>query len=75
MRRFLFSTIHNMAVMIDRERAGREASPTAAVIDNQSVKAPAAKNRGFDANKQRIDISEAMIHIALGALLVRRIAH
>ncbi|WP_273795186.1 IS5 family transposase [Brucella intermedia] len=52
MRRFLFVTLHNMAVMIDREQAGREASPTAAVIDSQSVKAPAAKNRGFDANKK-----------------------
>lgn len=52
MRRFLFSTIHNMAAMIDRERAGREASPTAAVIDSQSVKAPSAKSRGFDANKK-----------------------
>ncbi len=52
MRRFQFSTIHNMAVMIDRERAGREASPTAAVIDSQSVKAPAAGSRGFDANKK-----------------------
>jgi transposase len=52
MRRFLFVTIHNMAVMIDREHAGREASPTAAVIDSQSVKAPAARNRGFDANKK-----------------------
>lgn len=52
MRRFLFATIHNMAVMIDRERAGREASPSAAVIDSQSVKAPAAESRGFDANKK-----------------------
>jgi transposase len=40
MRRFLFRTIHDLAVMVDRERAGREASPTAAVIDSQSVNAP-----------------------------------
>ena len=26
-RRFLFQTIHDMALMVDRERAGREASP------------------------------------------------
>jgi putative transposase len=52
MRRFLFRTIHDLAVMVDRERAGREASPTAAVIDSQSVKAPAAQDRGFDANKK-----------------------
>ena len=28
-RRFLFQTIHDVALMLDRERAGREASPTA----------------------------------------------
>src|SRR3954447_21061345 len=39
-RRFLFQTIHDVALMVDRERAGREASPSAAVIDSQSVKAP-----------------------------------
>jgi putative transposase len=38
-RRFLFHTIHDIAVMMDRERAGREASPSVAVIDSQSVKA------------------------------------
>ena len=40
MRRFLFETIHDMAVMIDRECVGREASPSGGVIDRQSVKAP-----------------------------------
>ena len=38
--------------MVDRERAGREASPSAAVIDSQSVKAPQAKTRGYDAAKK-----------------------
>ena len=38
--------------MIDRERAGREASPSAGVLDSQSIKAPAAKKRGFDAGKK-----------------------
>lgn len=52
MRRFLFETIHDVALMIDRERAGREASPTAGVIDSQSVKAPAAQVRGYDAGKK-----------------------
>ena len=51
MRRFLFETIHDVALMIDRERAGREASPSAGVIDSQSVKAPAARARGYDAGK------------------------
>jgi transposase len=51
-RRFLFQTIHDVALMVDRERAGREASPSAAVIDSQSVKAPHAKTRGYDAGKK-----------------------
>ena len=51
-RRFLFQTIHDVALMLDRERAGREASPSAAVIDSQSVKAPQAKTRGYDAGKK-----------------------
>jgi hypothetical protein len=38
MRRFLFETSHDVALMIDRERAGREAGPSAGIIDSQSVK-------------------------------------
>lgn len=38
--------------MLDREQAGREASPTAAVMDSQSVKAPGASARGYDAGKR-----------------------
>ncbi len=53
MRRFLFQTIHDLALMCDRERAGREVSPSAGVIDSQSVKAPAAgARRGYDAGKK-----------------------
>jgi len=51
-RLLLFRTIHDVALMLDRERQGREASPTAGVIDSQSVKAPAAKQRGYDAGKK-----------------------
>ncbi len=51
-RRFLFQTVHDVALMVDRERAGREASPSAAVIDSQSVKAPHAETRGYDAGKK-----------------------
>src|SRR5476649_275517 len=51
-RRFLFQTIHDVALMLDRERAGRQASPTAGVIDSQSVKAPQAEKRGYDAGKK-----------------------
>lgn len=38
--------------MLDRERVGREASPTGGVLDSQSVKAPAARQRGFDGGKK-----------------------
>ena len=51
-RRFLFQTIHDVALMLDRERVGREASPTGGVIDSQSVKAPEAKTRGYDAGQE-----------------------
>ncbi len=43
---------HDVALMLDRQRSGREASPTGGVIDSQSVKAPAAKTRGYDAGKK-----------------------
>lgn len=53
MRRFLFQTIHDLLLMLDRERAGREASPSAAVVDSQSVKAPSARGGGgYDAAKK-----------------------
>ena len=38
--------------MLDRERQGREQSPSAAVIDSQTIKAPSAQERGFDAAKK-----------------------
>lgn len=38
--------------MLEREGADREASPTAAVIDSQSIKAPHARTRGYDAGKK-----------------------
>ena len=54
-RLMLFRSIHNIAVMIDREREGREASPTAGVLDSQTVKAPAAgAERGYDGAKRTV---------------------
>src|SRR5215207_6946938 len=51
-RRLLFRTIHDVALMLDRERTGRDASPSAGVLDSQSVKAPMARERGYDAGKK-----------------------
>ena len=52
-RRLLFRTLHDVALMLDRERVGREASPSAGILDSQSVKAPTAPHGGgYDAAKQ-----------------------
>ncbi len=51
-RILLFQTIHDVAVMLDREGEGRSPHPTGGVIDSQSVKAPSASARGFDAAKK-----------------------
>lgn len=52
MRRLLFRTIHDVALMLDRERVGREASPSGGVLDSQTIKAPFAETRGFDGAKK-----------------------
>ena len=49
----LFERINHLLVMADRERVGRDASPTAAVIDSPSVKTTESGGpRGYDAGKK-----------------------
>lgn len=49
----LFEKINHALVMMDREEAGREASPSGAIIDSQSVKTTESGGpRGYDAGKK-----------------------
>lgn len=48
----IWQAINHRLVMLDRERTGRSASPTAAVLDSQSIRtAEAGGPRGYDAGK------------------------
>jgi hypothetical protein len=72
-----------VALIIDRERSGRKANASAGIVDSQSIKASAAKARGFGAGKKivgrkrhiAVDTDGRLLMVATGSLLLRRIAH
>ncbi len=54
--------IDHCLVMADREKAGREASPTLAIVDAQSVKGDAPQGaRGYDAAKKSWAVSATLL--------------
>ena len=72
-RRLLFRTIHDLALMLGREIAGRGASPTGAILDSQSVQAPDASQRGYDAAKKVTGRKRHIVVDTDGRLLMVRL--
>jgi putative transposase len=71
----LIDRINHSLVMEDRLRAGREASPTAAIIDSQSVKtSETAGFRGYDGGKKINGIKRHLLVDTEGRLLVAAVS-
>ena len=68
--RGLLRAINNDLVMAAREQAGREASPTAGILDSQSVKTTESGGvRGFDAGKKVNGRKRHIVTDTLGLLV------
>ena len=61
-REGVWDRVHQTLVMADRERSGREASPTAATLDSQSVKTADQNGglKGYDAGKTQVKRSKGV---------------
>ena len=58
MRRMLFRTIRDLALMLDRLCNEREVMPSAQVVDSQRVKAAGARTRYYAFNK-KLSVADA----------------
>jgi putative transposase len=66
MLRFLFRTIHDRALTLDRICEQREVMPSAGIVDSQSVKAPGTHERGYDATRRSVGESGISLSILTG---------
>ena len=68
-RLLLFRMIHDVALMVDRDRTGRGPEPSAAILDSPTVAPAAHGSRGFDGAKKTVGRKR---HIAVDAGAARR---
>lgn len=74
-RLLLLRTIHAVALMVDRDRAGRGIAPSAGILASQRMKAPAAHGgRGFDGAKKTVGRKRHTAGEADGRLLLAGLA-
>ena len=66
----LFKALHDLALMVGRMLAKCSAAPSASVIDSQSVKTPAAEERGYMAPLRRSKDASVIFAVNTGGRLL-----